>query len=153
MCNCFTVQGWYGGSSVIYVTIGWSSSNAGLYIRTEQEALPRLMMALRDRFWPCENVFGLAEIVFALARSFMALRDGFWSCRDRFLQFQKSLIQNTISKLIRTQFARYEQRTSAILRLVYGVGQPDLRRLSVCPHRDMPCRRDHFSTNTSSRNF
>ena len=68
-------------------------------------------------------------------------------------EFQKSLIQNTISKLIWTQFARYEQRTSAILRLVYGVGQPDLRRLSVCPHRDMPCRRDHFSTNTSSRNF
>ena len=59
-----------------------------LYIRTEQEALPRLMMALRDRFRPCEIIFDFAEIVFdlvrsvlAMPRSFLALRDRFWPCK------------------------------------------------------------------------
>ena len=39
------------------------------------------IMALRDQLWPCEIIFGLAEIDYGLARSIMTLRDQLWPCK------------------------------------------------------------------------
>ena len=51
--------------------------------------------------------------------------------------------QNHHSQVGRAAALWFEQRlctrtTITILRLVYGAGQPDLWRLSVCPLRDIP---------------
>ena len=41
-------------------------------------ALAISFLELQNYFWPCEIIFGLAEIVFGLARSIFALRDHLW---------------------------------------------------------------------------